>query len=277
MKKRLLLGLAMIPLALTSCGSKGYEGTYSFQMGKQSGAHVTTSMELTSESYLIDGKESGKRMSLYGQMQMGSASSGNSSADSSAASSSVSSSEEYDISLLDLVTNLLAKGVTVNGYYRVGDATSDGRNNLHIGFNLDIIKSLFGIESLPSIDSSVVEQFIYCQIDSNKIYMQIPVSFTDLQYQLYWYGHDIPNLYEFDHLDSIGDLFPDGDSSEDSQSSGDASSSSSSVEPVDPLAHPVGTKPTAEDIAAINETYPQTHNGTKYRMFHTVSVGLTRQ
>ena len=266
------LPLALVSMLLVGCGNKSYAGTYLFQMGKVSGAHAMASIELGNDVYVSKGETYGKKMTLKGQVAMG-------------AKEDAGEGEEGE-SLSGGIQEMLAKGVTINGYYNVGEDKSESRKHLKLGFGLDFLKDMFGDEigdlEESTMPPEVIEQFVYGEIDSSKIYLQIPVSFTDLQMQLYWYGFDLNWLAIIDEL-NLG-----GDSEEDPASSQSSSQSSSEqeeeeepqVEPSPALEsepHEAGTKPTQADIDKINETYPANHGGKKFRNFYTISIGLTRQ
>ena len=274
MKKRLLLGLSLVPLALASCGSKGYEGVYSFQLGKNSGAHATASITLKNDDYSYKGKVYGKQMTIYGEMALGpqqnDASLADSSMDEPGASEEGEESENpfAGLNFSDMMTKALAEGVEEEGYYRVAEDRPSGRKHLCLGFAMEFFEEIYG-EMGIELSSELIEQIIFSEIDDKKIYLQIPVSFKDLELQLYWYGTDIRFLSSLDGNDA--DLFNPIQSREDDSES----SLPPLIEPVEP--HEVGTKPTKEDIAKINETYPATHDGELYRYFYTVSLALTRQ
>ena len=296
MKSKHLFVLAFVPLVLASCGNKGYAGVYSFQLGKASGAHATASMTLTDDPFYDETQQNlGKKMTLFGQMQAGP------NAESSGTSLTSGDSQGGDIGmgdtglLFDLFGTRLQEGVTIDGYYGIGADREQGRKQLLIGFDL---KTLFGEDGpdIPPIDHNVIEQFVYCEIDSRKVYLQIPVSFTDLALQLYWYGTDMPwiayldggieGILGFAQLDgpnSSGSGQSSSGSGQSSSSSGQSSSQAtsatglSSLPPEVIVEHEPGTKPTQADIDKINETYPLYHEGKKFRMFYTISLALTRQ
>ena len=242
----------LLPLALASCGNNGYAGKYSFQMGKQSGSHITASVELTEDPVAYNGVTYGKALAFFLQAKM-SSDEESSVFDASLASSEVASipgdgedgeDGSFDDGFLDgiedVVMDLLSEGITLPGYYEVAEEIENGRNRLMIGFNLG---ELLGFE-LPSefnIGHEEIEKLIYSEIDSKSVYLTFPVSYNDIKFQLYWYGDDI---------------LADGGNQ--------------------PEAHALNTHPTKEDIAKINETYPLTHDGESYRDFHVISMSLKR-
>ena len=273
MKRKHLFTLALLPLCLASCGGQGYVGTYSFQLGKNSGAHASMSMILSNEDYVEEGKTLGKKMSAEGVVQAGPASS-----DSSEAISDSSSTGDEDIFNL-----ILKDGISLSGYYNIGDDRPNGRKRLRLCFGLE---SILGSEiPMQLFDEDLIELFVYAEVDARRIYLRVPVSLEDLVYQLYWYGEDFTILIDPPKLD---DLFDESTSTIESASyesyseeasseeisSQEATSSSAASEPV---AHEIGSLPTQEDVDEINKTYPLTHNGAKYRAFYTISFSLTRQ
>lgn len=292
MKKRHLplLALSALGCMLMSCGARSYIGTYEFQMGKNSGAHALARIELYNEDYTAGDKPLGKKMKFYGEVSAG------------PKDSDVSTSAEPGI------LDNLASGVEMAGYYNITPERDSEREQLHIGFSLDQIGTVSSSDSEEPIDISheIIEKFIFGEIDASKIYLQVPVSFTDLQMQLYWYGADLPFLHALDgnsnFLNGLLSILTDEEepapavsssapsassdvssSSEPAQSAisaePGAQSSSSGETPVEPeiVEHAAGTKPTQDEIDKINETYPASHDGMKFRTFYTVSLALSRQ
>ena len=275
MKHRFLFSLIAFPLALSSCSNGNHLGVYSFQMGKNSGSYVKASITLSNDDYVAQGVTLGKKMSVFGQV--GGAFGG-------AYDSSNEQEEAEDMPIMDVIYATIAKGASINGYYHIGEQVDKGKNRLCLGFDLDFLNPILGEEG-PSfqLDSALTELFVYSEIDSNHIYLNIPVSFHDLSLQLYWYGVDISWLSILDDLSSLEDELVD-DSGDSIQSSAEYSSEedtssedSSFPDPIDVESHPIGSKPSEADIEAINKTYPASHGGALYRTFYTVSVGLTRQ
>ena len=286
MNKRTCLSLSLLPLALCSCAKSGYLGVYSFQMGKNSGAHAIASMTLTNDDYLMEGDIVGKKMKLYGEVQ---ASAGGSS--SSASSEGSTSSSEDGTTYADTLSAMLAKGLSIEGYYHIAKDLEGGKKEFKIGFDLGTLLKDVTQEPMP-LDSEIIEKFIYSEIDDKKIYLHVPVSFEDLELQLYWYGMDLPWLSSLDDLIMGKIAIPNFSFDDSSESSAEESESTSSQESAseesdsehapflpgtETLEHPTGSKPTKEDIEEINKTYPAAHNGEKYRSFYTISLALTRQ
>lgn len=275
------LPLALVALLLAGCGKSGYVGSYLFQMGKNSGAHVTANIDLYNDDYIYGGVNYGKKMLLKGQVQTGPQTSESSSSEESSLPDAI----DGESLLSGGMETILRKGLAINGYYTVGEDRPEGRKHLQLGFSLDFLAEMLEIEVEEDLQlpPEVLQNFIYGEIDSRKIYLQIPVSFADLQMQLYWYGIDFNWLTL---LDQLADAMQDEESSSDtSMVSSESSSSASSISsegtgfepPVVVEAHEPGTKPTQDDINEINKTYPQNHGGEKFRNFYTISLGLTRQ
>ena len=266
--KRLKSGLLLLlPLALCACGDGRSETVYSFQMGKQSGAHMTASITLTEKPFIMEGVAPGsKSLTLYGQIQMGRKSSSQEQL-SSAASEPLLSSEETSFELsseaisaatsedsavtipddmdiqeyiMNRIMELLGIGVSINGWYSIGEVGPSGRNKMKIGFDL---KSVFpDIEESLILGPEYIEQIVFSEYDGKTIYLAIPVSFDDVVYQLYWYGFDILDF---------------------------------STEGI--TEHEVGTHPTAEDVAEINKVYTTKHPDRVYRDFYCISMGLKKE
>lgn len=286
-KSRSLLALTLAGLALSSCGGGSRAGLYMFQMGKSSGAHAMASMELFDTDYVYEGKNYGKNMILRGEVQAGPKKTEEQSVSSSLEETSVSESSQTsgetseqaseEIPFSENAQSILEKGISLPGYYNIAEDRGDGRKHLELGISLDFITSILG-EEAPTIHvpPELIEDFIYGEIDNQRIYLQIPVSFTDLQMQLYWYGEDIPWLHLLDgnNVDELlVSLFGDPESTE---ASGSEESTSIDTGP-EPVVHDRGSKPTEEDVEAINEYYSKYHDGLKFRNFYTISLSLARQ
>lgn len=255
--------LLLAPLALASCGANRNLGEYSFQMGKPSGAHITTSITLRNDEAVRSDKAYGKSMTFFLQANLGNKSEESDqsaesllsdesiqsevSADSSSepalssvdsSASVASSSSEEPKSFEDTLYELLAEGLTLDGYYTIVDVPDKEFDQLRIGFFLDDISEITG--QTIDLEPEVIEMIVYSEITPKSITLKIPVSIDDVIYQLYWYGYDLFNFTE--------------------------------VEP-----HDRNTHPTKEEIDKINETYPDTHDGNLYRDFYTLSLGLSKK
>ena len=239
-----------LPLLLISCGGSAREQLYSFQMGKQSGAHMIASMTLRQEDYIADKQVLGKKMTFYIEAKMGKPSSQastlfsedslSSEAISSASegTSTVSSSASSNPDFEDLIMEVLSEGLTVHGWYSIKETLADGRQRMPIGFDIGSVFPEAG--ETYNLGPDVIEKLIFCETDGKTIYLSIPVSMNDVFFQLYWYGMDIINFEETTE-------------------------------------HEINTHPTEADIAEINKTFPATHGGTVYRDFHCISLGLKKQ
>ena len=235
--------LLLCPLLLAGCGETNTDVVYAFQMGKESGSHMTASITLKQEDYLDKDKVLGKKMVFFIQARMGAASSDDSTELSSEAISSASQGvstveSEASVDFEDILMDMLADGITLDGWYSIQEQNKDGRNRMPIGFDLTTVLPEIG-EAIK-IEPDVIEKVVYCETDGKSVYLSIPVSISDVIYQLYWYGFD---------LMGFEDVTP----------------------------HPVNTHPTPEDVAEINKTYPETHGGNRYRDFHCISLGLKKQ
>ncbi len=250
--------LLVVPLLLSGCGGSSNETTYAFQMGRQSATHITAAMKLTKEDYSIDGKKVGQKLTYYMEARMGSASSssaandGEESAPTSEASvlsseaissaseseSSVEESSSFDFDFKKEIMEMLAEGISLDGWYEIGAENEKGRKEMTVGFDLSGIIGETGSDI--KLEPEVLEKIIYSETDGGAIYLSIPVSLDDLVYQLYWYGFDLDNF-------------------------------------ADVTEHKVGTHPTSEQVAEINKTYPASHGDRLYRDFHCLSLALKKQ
>lgn len=258
-----------VPLlfSVVSCGSteENLAGTYSFQLGSQEGTHAAIHLNLLKEAYKEDAvkKKFTLEFDLGGNSELagifdilgkipdfinGETSEGDSS--SQGATSEYTTSEGTSESTPAAIT----------GYYYVDDAALKEGQIIHLGVDL------FGV---TEISPSVMEKLIYATYASDTITVSIPVSITDLAYQLYWYGY---------RIGSISDIF----------------------EPVsllekDPAfftevlkGNDLGTHPTPEVVAKIQqyqkdrkEAQPEDYETfedyyTSFRNYHTLKMGLKK-
>ena len=250
MKRLRLIPFMILPLILSSCDGNGYLGTYSFQLGKDSGTHFGVFATTTNKQYSYT-DEGGQVIPLTGSYEMnlrlklGGASLG---------------------SFFDILN---INDATVRAYYSIGKALGGEQGSvLNFGFNIkEVLESL-----LPSDPSSTrihrdgdtpsegeedpvtpipddwyditpedTAKFVYTTISQSTMVFNLPVSIDDLKFQLYWYGLDLSNL---------------------------------SAEIV---AHDIGTHPTPEEVEEINQTYPASHDNKSFRDYHTLSLSLTKK
>ncbi len=139
---------------------------------------------------------------------------------------------------------------TVEGYYSIKDKR-------HI--RGDTVLSI-GIDFLGDIEipAELTTYIFAATINQKQVNFIVPVSIEDLNYQLYWYGFDIT-------MEKIGEATAAGDDID-----------MSKIINYDAI-HAVGSHPTQEQVDKINETYPDTHEGKKFRDYHTLSMGLLKQ
>ena len=254
--KSLLLATALTSLALTGCGKQTHHGTYQFQMGKANGAHIGIYMDLTKESievpveegkkeqmekfvvkfslpesvsqdeasligglltYFADGlyggykiedvpNEEADRLLLYPIIdisglaeQVKEAEQEGSSSDPESSSSAPSSSEASS-----------SEAPASSGESSSSEASSSsGESSSSEAPSPFVIPSEF-------IDSIMIAKYY-----KDSISVTVPVSLTNLMFQLYWYGYDI-----FD----IAGEYPIKE-------------------------HELGTHPSAFEVAEINKTF----------------------
>ena len=158
----------------------------------------------------------------------------------------------FDINTSDVedeYSEILKEITPLTGYYKVDKSVKiDEGNLLRIGINL------LGEFEVPQ---TITDGIFVANITESVVNFYLPVSFEDLRYQLYWYGYDLSG-------DNI------------------AAAISGDEEIDDPIASPDGkhsldVHPTKEEIAAINEHYPSTHDGEQFRDYHVLKLGLTKK
>ncbi len=174
-------------LTMTSC-STGYPGTYSFQMGKNSGTHMAITMTLTDNlKYDSQDKEIGKEFNILFDVAMAN-----------------------DDAILEALKTLFPDGITLDGYYNI--VNHNGANQLKLGFIIsEVLPS--GIQEMGITNlftDEVIQKIVYSEIDNRNITLCIPVSVDDLLFQLYWYGHDFyyTNLGQEDQALEYRDVTP---------------------------------------------------------------------
>ena len=238
MKKMTFFVVTLLLLfALTSCGKNSYVGTYKFQLGKEKGTHFAITLVMTDEEDVKNDIVRGKKFTF-------------SVSSNGVNEESVEGNTDDEIS--DITNNLLSNA-SVTGYYNLEERNvpygrqSEDKTYVRIGITGfeagDLNFSEKDIESFE-LTPEIVEQVIYIEINEKVANVVVPVSVQDLMFQFYWYGYDF-NMNE----QALGE---------------------------ETTQHQIGTHPTQEDIDEINKTYPDKHNGKKFRDFHTMVMGLSR-
>lgn len=244
MKKKLFNPLILVGVLLTGCSSNAIYGTYSFQMGKDNGFHLKAQMVLSKEDYQKDDVIDGKQFTFT--LDIGSTPQEDKNSMNRYDKAILdSNNEDSDIDISSLIS-FLPNPFSLEGHYSLGEKTSKGRRKLNLSFTiLDDIEDLLDIILGEENDSSeeIVNYLVYVEMSNSNIYFTIPVSLDDIIFQLYWYGYDIDNTEEI-----ISRTTP----------------------------HSFGSVPSLEDIELINQTYPSSHDGKKYRIFHTLELGLIK-
>lgn len=158
----------------------------------------------------------------------------------------------FDIKTSDVedgYATLLKEVTPLIGYYQVDKAVKiDGGSQLKIGINL------LGEYEVPQ---SITDAIFVANITDTVVNFYLPVSFDDLRYQLYWYGWDL-------NVENILAAFTGEDETEDPIASVDGP-------------HSLDVHPTKEEIDAINEHYPDAHDGELFRDYHVLKLGLTKK
>ncbi|MCR5348907.1 MAG: hypothetical protein K6E59_04790 [Bacilli bacterium] len=196
MRRRTLPLFCLLGTLLASCSKATPYGEYEFRLGKTDGSHIGISAFMSEESY--DKVKDARKMT-------------------------VSASLGADFTLDDLLKNVKDKypfvemlleamevdtskslDPTLEGYYVVTDQI-DEKNGTRIRIGSDFLKefivSTIGktLPDLPefSLEPEVIESVVTAYWNQKSLTFRIPVSFSDVQQQLLWYGHFI----DFDSLD----------------------------------------------------------------------------
>ena len=107
------------------------------------------------------------------------------------------------------------------------------------------------------IPQDITDGIFAASISSTTVNFYLPVSFDDLRFQLYWYGWDLS-------AENIGKAIASDEEIEDPIASVDGQ-------------HPLNVHPTKEQIDAINEHYPDSHDGELFRDYHVLKLGLIKK
>lgn len=269
MKKARLFPLLLFPLVMTSCGSSKFLGTYSFQLGKNTGTHIGVYATVTNKAYTYEDASTGETLTIGKKMNIRMRLGG--------------------VKLGTFLDDIDLSDVTIPAYYMIGKELPFNQGNvLHLGFHIpDVLNILFPEEPEPetnplpnrddpvdpaepseptdptdpteptdpesdvpegwddptTIPTEITARFVYTTISSTTLTFNLPVSLLDLQFQLYWYGLD---LYDISAR---------------------------------PAEHEVGTHPTKEEIDYINNElgYASAHDDTAFRDYHTLSLALSKK
>lgn len=151
----------------------------------------------------------------------------------------------------DTFSTLIKELTPLRGYYRV-DKNQKVYDETRLCIGLNVLEDY-------EIPEEVAEMVFVASITANFVNFYLPVSVKDLKYQLYWYGYDFSidkvleeMLSESEETDIEPTASPDGQ-------------------------HDLGSHPTKEDVAKINEHYKDSHNGEEFRDFHVLKLGLTKK
>ena len=218
--KTLLISTVLAALSLTSCGKESYYGTYQFQMGKKTDAHIGIYMDLTGDNIEVelDGEKTNMekfnlKLSIPEQ-----------------------TTPEENASLVGGLLTFFEDGLF--GGYKIQYIQEKDENHLTLVPVIDLNKLMefvaekTGEETSSSsgesssqeefvIPSDFIDDVLIATYKGEKIDVTVPVSLNDLMFQLYWYGFDIFDPTEEYPLEK----------------------------------HEKGTHPTEEDIKKINETF----------------------
>ena len=162
--KKIPIIFCVTPLLL-GCSKDPYAGRYTFQMGKSKDVHMGITLNLARTEYAADPSK-GKDFQMILDFDMG------------IQDSDTSGESEYDVT--SILKELLGDDKSVNGYYFVdkNEPKIYDQTRLHLCFDL--------LEKYD-IPSEVTDLVFVTTISQKEVNFYIPVSVTDLGFQLYWY------------------------------------------------------------------------------------------
>lgn len=149
----------------------------------------------------------------------------------------------------DGFASLLKEFTPLTGFYSIDKSVKINEDSL-----LKIGISVLGEYEIPQ---DITDGIFAASISSTTVNFYLPVSFDDLRFQLYWYGWDLS-------AENIGKAIASDEEIEDPIASVDGQ-------------HPLNVHPTKEEINAINEHYPDSHDGELFRDYHVLKLGLIKK
>ena len=183
MKKMLPL-LILASTCLTACGADSFAGKYKFMLGKQGEKETRVSVEMELKDSISavnpEAKDFTARFELNGVAGTG---------DGESSITMLTSLIGMALSADDIDSFDPTKPLEVPGYYVVSDLKDEKYGNkIKIAFDLgEDINTL--ISSVLEMDpANIVSNFAVSYCNGASFTLQLPVSITDLQMQLAWYG-----------------------------------------------------------------------------------------
>lgn len=274
-KMRKLLLLLLFPLTLLSCGANNYYGHYSFQMGSDKSSHFGVFVDLTKEDYYMAEEEGGEEKLMGKKFEFGMRVSEDMVPDfpepEDPDPDPIGTLEKLFVFMLIDILNVEVenpddpedpKGVT--GYYSVSEKNFEDKGRK---INMNIILNYSGLD----VPADIIQKLLIAYINGKTVQIVLPVSVSDFQYQLCWYGMYIDIDLETPNVEIIDFYDPEYDY-------------------LLPMPGPqgeerIGSHPTIEDIIAMNEKYGPDAENPDFRIFkkdgwfkdfNTLSVDLLK-
>ena len=202
---RKLFLIVPVLFSLTACGGNNSPaGTYTFQLGSDTGTHAGISLLLTDDPVETTSSENAKKFQL--KFDLGASMSngifglvthlGD-------VLTYIQAMADGKIPLPDNIDEIInwvqekddtitpSGSTTVDGYYYVATVeNAEGRseNRLMMGFEFDFL------EDVTDLPPELVEMIMYAVYTGDAVNIVVPVSVEDLLFQLYWYGYRIGGL-----------------------------------------------------------------------------------
>lgn len=205
--KKVLPLLVLASTCLASCGDVDFYGKYKFTLGREGDDQTRVSIEMNLKEEDSDKLQGFKNFDARFEL-------------TGVGGISGLSEDDVDESLVQVAQSIFPFSVdengvtTIPGFYKVQDLKDDKYGNkIKIAFDLgnDLNKIITDIGLDPT---EVVSNFVCAYCNGSSFTFQVPVSITDIQMQLAWYGTYIDiNPYIKDRIHSLEDavsLFLEG-------------------------------------------------------------------
>ena len=198
--KKVLPLLMLASTCLASCGDVSVYGKYQFLLGKQGDDETRVRLEMELKDEASSFKEAYKKFDARFELS------------GVAGLSKLDVDDEIKQALNEVLATLSITtdedGVTtIPGFYNVQDLKDEKYGNkIRLAFDLGAdINALF--EAVELDPTEIVSNFVVAYCNGSSFTFQLPVSITDLQMQLCWYGIYVDiNPYVKDSIHSITDF-----------------------------------------------------------------------
>lgn len=196
--KKVLPLLMLASTCLASCGDVSVYGKYKFLMGRQGDDETRVSLEMELKDEASTVKEGYKNFNATFELS---------------GVAGLGALGDVDPSVLESLKTSLPIGTdengvtTIPGFYKVQDLKDDKYGNkIRLAFDLgEDLNAIF--ETFDLDPTEIVSSFAVAYCNGSSFTFQLPVSVTDIQMQLCWYGTYIDiNPYIKNSINSLSDF-----------------------------------------------------------------------